>query len=77
MKPKQGGSVPELKPYSLTPEPKDFSEKQEELEKLEPSEEVIDANNCNSTGGKSIDISFLIVIFLIISKYIFKRFKLI
>ncbi|MBM32455.1 MAG: hypothetical protein CL764_06345 [Chloroflexi bacterium] len=77
VKPKQGGSVPELKPYSLTPEPKDFSEKQEELEKLEPSEEVIDANNCNSTGGKSIDISFLIVIFLIISKYIFKRFKLI
>ena len=77
VKPKQGGTVPELKPYSLTPEPKDFSDKSKEIETVELKEESVETNGCNSAGGKSIDISFLVVIFLIIFKIFFKRFKLI
>jgi hypothetical protein len=80
IKPKQGGTVPILKPYSLTPEPKDskLTEKIQDDEKVEVQEEIVrESSSCNASGGKSIDISFLVLIGLIIVRLLFRKSKLV
>jgi len=78
--PKQGGTVPELKPYSLTPEPKDLklTEKIQDDEKVEVQQEIVrEGSTCNASGGKGIDVSFLFLIGLMIVRLLFRRSKLV
>jgi len=80
IKPKQGGTVPDLKPYSLTPEPKDLklTEKIQDDEIVEVQEEIVrESSTCNASGGKGIDVSFLFLIGLMIVRLLFRRSKLV
>ena len=63
-----------MKPYSLTPEPKDskLTEKIQDDEKVEVQEEIVrESSTCNASGGKGIDVSFLFLIGLI---YLYMNF---
>ena len=76
IRPKQGGSVPELKPYSLTPQPEDSSETLKVENKLEEDQITNQSTGCNGTGSKSIDVSYLVLIGLFVIRYIARNFKL-